>query len=152
MEALCAHFLGTASGSWSDNATKLEKYKLINKECVELIRKVDNFGRFIGNNDRHLGNFSFLSELYLPSQCAPVYDMLPMHFMPKNNYFSDQIFEEPLLQNADEKAAWLWAYPIALEYWSALAKGEIEISKSFIEIATKVKNSLLRMERLIERF
>jgi hypothetical protein len=55
---------------------------MINHETREQIHLLYAFGHFIANTDMHFGNLAFYFEDFKLQGLAPVYDMLPMFYMP----------------------------------------------------------------------
>lgn len=86
MHALAAFaqaFYGEVAGSWDTMAELMYRDGWIDPSTQESIRDIWDFGRAIGNNDMHFGNLSFLEgkgDGVVP--LAPVYDMLPMAYVP----------------------------------------------------------------------
>lgn len=150
LQTVCAHFLGLIDGSWSDKGAELLKMGLISESDLTSIKRSDIFGQFIGNNDRHLGNYSFLCANYLPSKNAPVYDMLPMHYMPKQNNLTTHSFELPRIIGTDSNEIWLWAFELAKEYWKTISQDKT-YSEDFRKIANEVCEKLKRFEVLAEK-
>jgi hypothetical protein len=142
---LNAELVGGSASSWSDMAEGLHRNKLISQNSLTDCLRLDAFGALISNTDRHMGNLSFFFENLEIGELTPVYDMLPMAYMPRNG----QIFSpspEFMPPNANREKAWLWAFPIACEYWSALA-GDKNLSAEFRNIA---KTSLQTLKKLRE--
>jgi len=132
--ALNAELVGASASNWSDMAEGLYREKLISPSDFMKVLKLDSFGSLIANTDRHMGNLSFFFNDLKIGQLTPVYDMLPMAYMPRNGQiFTPQPKFSP--PSAGREDAWLWAYPLALEYWDRLSK-ENRISSEFRKIST----------------
>ncbi len=81
--SLEAEWVGAPS-VWATSAKTFLSEKRISSSDAEKIQTIDAFGAWIANSDRHYGNLSFFFEAGDTSaQLAPVYDMLPMFFAPK---------------------------------------------------------------------
>jgi hypothetical protein len=76
-----AEFIG-GSTHWYEAADALFKLGMINHETREQIHLLYAFGHFIANTDMHFGNLAFYFEDFKLQGLAPVYDMLPMFYMP----------------------------------------------------------------------
>jgi hypothetical protein len=129
---------------WANSAKALLGLKRISAEDARRIQLLDAFGAWIANSDRHYGNLSFYFE---PSdkraRLAPVYDMLPMFFAPKDTEEAEFKREwTPPVQTPETLAVWKTAREAALHFWkkvhqdsriSAGFKAEIEMVISRIE-------------------
>ena len=82
LQALDSQFIGRLR-SWSDSAQELADLHHITKTMVRNIRWLELFGLLICNTDMHLGNVSFISKGARIVKLAPVYDMLPMLYVPR---------------------------------------------------------------------
>lgn len=80
-----AEFVGEGL-SWTSAGDKLLQAKTISVDTYSKLVMLDQFGALIGNTDRHHGNVSFvpLNDARTFFQLAPVYDMLPMFYRPKD--------------------------------------------------------------------
>lgn len=79
-----AEFIGVGS-SWSAASKKLLAAKLLSPDDAANLIRLDLFGSFIANTDRHHGNISLIptNQERTRFRLAPVYDMLPMYYRPK---------------------------------------------------------------------
>ncbi|MES2613937.1 MAG: type II toxin-antitoxin system HipA family toxin YjjJ [Bdellovibrionota bacterium] len=148
LASLDAEFTGVL-GTWSQTSVALEKNKIIPQSCLEKIRLLALFGELIANNDMHLYNLSFFMQSLQVTQLAPVYDMLPMLFMPRNNQIIQTKFTPPLPKPEDGKI-WPLAYKMALEFWSEVLKKE-QISTSFKKTATECQNKIKEIKILMHK-
>ncbi len=80
--ALATKYLGHLE-SWTAAARDLVDQNRIGAEDARKIRWLDTFGQLIGNTDRHFGNLSFFVGEDGTMRLAPVYDMQPMIFAPR---------------------------------------------------------------------
>ncbi len=73
----------------------------------------------MANTDRHFGNITLFDDYEGPFTPAPVYDMLPMLFVPQNEQIVPRAFEPPA-----PRSAWLPVWPraraLAESYWQRL--------------------------------
>jgi len=136
LSALENEFTGHGS-NWSVSAQLLERDKIISTHDLNIIQKLECFGRLIANSDRHSGNLSFFWE---PGEriakLAPVYDMLPMNYAPSiggekiERNFTLPTFDHTLL------SAWKEALPLAVHYWTRVRE-DTRISQEFKKIAER---------------
>ncbi|HLB58401.1 MAG TPA: type II toxin-antitoxin system HipA family toxin YjjJ, partial [Gammaproteobacteria bacterium] len=115
---LDAEFSGTMS-TWSKTAADLVNHKIIAAKLLEKIRFREIFGELIANNDMHLYNLSFFTQGLIVTDLAPVYDMGPMLFMPRNNQIVKREFTPPLPLPENAKT-WIAALAAAGEFWRAV--------------------------------
>ena len=120
LEALDAEFVGKGT-TWSEIARALWEQGHLDKGALYEIEWREQFGRWIGNTDMHPGNLSLFTERLRPVGLAPVYDMVPMHYVPRQGNVLTQplSFTRPLPPLVE---AWLDAGRVALEFWNALAR------------------------------
>lgn len=144
--SLDIEFSGTLS-SWSKAAAELIKQKILPPKCYPTIRFRELFGELISNSDMHLANFSFFTNGLQVKEPAPVYDMLPMLFMPSGNEIIHKTFE-PQLPLPEEKVLWSLAYAAASEFWNEVLNDE-RISDAFKQIAGTCKNKIAELNKII---
>jgi hypothetical protein len=83
LSAFDGAFYGNASGAWPEVADLLYRDGWIGPSDRATIHTLWEFGQAIGNNDMHFGNLSFLEDAKGDTiRLAPVYDMLPMRYIP----------------------------------------------------------------------
>jgi hypothetical protein len=82
----------------------------------------------------HPGNLSFYLELPNTAALAPVYDMLPMLYMPQGGQILDRKFTPPMPDSGDADI-WLSAWTAACSFWQAVSRDE-RISETFRAIAS----------------
>ncbi|MCA2978082.1 MAG: HipA domain-containing protein [Myxococcaceae bacterium] len=63
---------------------------LIALDQVTVCERVHAFSAAIGNNDAHLGNYALLFDDTGTARLAPLYDVLPMAFAPRNDELPDE--------------------------------------------------------------
>lgn len=124
--ALNAGLFGLPSPGWLAGAQALTARGWLSAPAQEVIARVWQFGRLIGNTDMHDGNLAFRPGL----QLAPIYDMLPMRYAPaRAAEVVTPAFVPPLPLPA-EREAWREALPAAQAFW-ALAAEDGRISDDF---------------------
>lgn len=144
--SLDMEFSGTLS-SWSKTTTELIKQKILPPACYTTIRFRELFGKLIGNSDMHLANFSFFTKGLQIMEPAPVYDMLPMLFMPRGNEIIHKSFD-PELPLPEERELWSLAYAAASEFWDEVLNDD-RISDAFKQIAGVCKNKIIELNKII---
>jgi len=142
-----AEFSGTMN-TWSKTAFDLVTQKIIVPSLLEKIRFREIFGELIANNDMHSYNLSFFTEGQIIIDLAPVYDMGPMLFMPRNNQIIDKEFKPPL-PTPENASIWIAALTAANEFWDAVLANE-SISIRFKKIAKPCKNKIIELNKLIK--
>lgn len=149
LDVLDAEFAGTDLTSWTASAEVLAAKNLIPCDTVPRIRRLELFGRLIGNTDMHFGNLACLLDGVRVTSLAPVYDMLPMHYHPRQNELPANDHVLPILgpDVADVAGSALEA---AVDYWGLLAK-DARISKSFREIASQNLRRTAAMQPQVDR-
>jgi hypothetical protein len=138
LQSLDSQFAGRLH-SWSDSAQALATLGHIKKDMVRDIRWIELFGHFIGNTDMHPGNVSFVSSGARILKLAPVYDMLPMHYAPRE--FAEVDIEElrvpewiPPARREVEEDLWASVLSAAVFFWKKLSLHP-DVSRSFRSIA-----------------
>lgn len=143
--SLDAEFSGTMN-TWSKTAADLVNHKMIDAPLLEKIRFREIFGELIANNDMHLYNLSFFTQGNIITDLAPVYDMGPMLFMPRNNQIVKREFipSLPLPENAK---TWIAGLAAAEEFWHAVLEDK-RISTNFKDIAMSCKIKIAELNNL----
>ncbi len=91
LTAIDAEYVGYGAG-WCECARALANMGRISLATYHTIQQLDMFGRLIGNTDMHLGNLSFtISSDGKQFELLPLYDMLPMALMPRNDLVPDSM-------------------------------------------------------------
>lgn len=149
LDVLDAEFAGTDLTSWTASAAALAAKNLIPRDAVPRIRWLELFGRLIGNTDMHFGNLAFLLDGVRVTSLAPVYDMLPMHYHPRQHELPAKDHALPVL-GPDVGDVAGPALEAAVGYWDSLAK-DARISESFREIASRNLRRTLAMKPQVDR-
>jgi hypothetical protein len=69
---------------------RLHREGAVDVASVETCTLVHSFSAAIGNNDAHLGNYALMFDDDGRASLAPIYDVLPMIFAPRNDELPDQ--------------------------------------------------------------
>lgn len=96
----------------------------VDAASVETSKRVHAFSAAIGNNDAHLGNYALLFDDAGRATLAPIYDVLPMVFAPRNDELPDQWINPRATPIDPAVAPWVDSLVRAVE-------AEPEISQGF---------------------
>ncbi|MBX5484347.1 MAG: type II toxin-antitoxin system HipA family toxin YjjJ [Myxococcaceae bacterium] len=139
-------FIG-AGGSWSHLADRMQKMRALWADDLRAVRWLETFGQLIANSDRHRGNLSFFVDGvdYAHVRLAPVYDMLPMHFAPREELRLGDIPEfipaGPTAYTAD---VWLGAAEHAIAFWRRVSTART-VSPDFRGLARAAHDAVARL-------
>jgi len=134
-----AEFTGV-NGSWIEIAQALFRKGIITQQNVDDIEFAHTFGKYIANTDMHNGNFSFFMEDLSLADTTPVYDMLPMAYMPVQGELRNPDLKRPRFIEASTPSKAL-ALNKAIDFWSKVADHDL-ISDDFKNIANRFYHSL----------
>ncbi len=148
LETLDAQFVGRGR-DWTDTTRRLAAQDLVTARSAAQARWLDRFGAFIGNTDRHLGNLSYEFEGGRVGALAPVYDMLPMCFYPRDGELVERSLPLPEL-TADDGDSWREAHGAALRFWSTIA-ADPRYSANMRRIASESGAALLGLADVVAR-
>lgn len=84
LEAVDGQFTGVESRRWSVAARALRDEGVLTAEDVERVEWLEAFGWGIGNTDMHFGNLALGLAGVDVRGVMPIYDMLPMAWMPRH--------------------------------------------------------------------
>ncbi len=84
LEAVDGEFTEVEPRRWSVEARALQAEGMLTAEEVERVEWPEAFGRGIGNTDMHFGNLALGLEGVEVPGVMPIYDMLPMAWMPRH--------------------------------------------------------------------
>jgi len=84
LEAVNAELTGVYPRRWSIAARELASQKLLSRDDVARIEWLEAFGWGIGNTDMHFGNLTLGLRGTTINGVRPIYDMLPMAWMPRH--------------------------------------------------------------------
>lgn len=135
LEFLDAEFAGTDQASWTSSVQILADRGIVPTDAVRKVRWLETFGRLIGNTDLHFGNLAFRLDGTRVGSLAPVYDMVPMHYHPRQGELprDDHALPIPGPDVADVASPALEA---AVEFWTRLAE-DPRVSAGFREVAAR---------------
>jgi len=145
LETLDAEFAGRGT-TWAERSQGLLAAGIINRVDCDEVRWRELYGHLIGNSDMHAANISFFIEWPKTVSVAPIYDMLPMLYMPKNDQLVDREFIPPLPSPRDADI-WLKVWHAAREFWR-IAGEDDRISPAFRSMARDNLEKLLAQEYL----
>jgi len=117
----------------------------IDASTLELIRLIYTFGGLTANTDCHFGKLAMFDRYDGGFRLAPVYDMLPMLFVPQNDQITAREFE-PANPTADTMTAYRHARDLAEQYWGLLSS-DARVSADFRAIAKTYGETLAPLPR-----
>ena len=82
LEALASSLIGSLSRNWLDATTEFHRRGVVDSASFATIQRLHAFGELVGNTDMHFGNLAFFLDDSLPFPVTPVYDMLPLLWVP----------------------------------------------------------------------
>ena len=133
LQALDAGLLGSDQSSWTHAVEALATRRVVPVEAVERVRWVELFARLVGNTDRHFGNLGFLLDGLKVATLAPAYDMLPMHYHPRQGELPAEPYRLPVIGPREAGVA-PGAVDAAARFWRAVA-ADGRVSEGFRRIA-----------------
>lgn len=150
LEAVDAEFLGLG-GAWPAIARALVAGRRLAAEDGARLDRIAAFGHLIANTDMHNGNLGLHHDDPARPGCgqfvlAPVYDMLPMLYVPRAGEVLSHRFVPPAPSSGLEPA-YREMLPLALVFWRRLAN-DARVSGGFRAIADE---NHLELQRLAER-
>lgn len=150
LEALDAEFVGLLGrGAWVASVQALCDVGVVPADVFAPVRWLATFGTLIGNTDMHPGNLSFITTGAHVLRLAPSYDMLPMHYAPRQGHLVDNELEPPLPKGVD-RGLWDSACRAAVDFWTCLAEHPLT-TRSFRKIAQKNAGVVQRCRALSQR-
>jgi hypothetical protein len=132
LKALASEYGGSLD-KWTSISALLLKSGKIEQQTHLLIFELELFGELIGNSEMDPTNLSFYFERLQLGALAPVYDMGPKRYFPKDDQLIQQEYtvRQPI---PEQTIVWNKAFVNALEFW-AQTSTHPEISKGFQDIA-----------------
>lgn len=125
LSAMYYALVGRKRHDWVGMAGELVKAGLIDRKTFDRIWIVERFGELILNHDMHAGNLAFFLSDTFPLRPAPVYDMLPMAYMPHEGELPDYShWKPPMPKESMPEFGWgmdLEPSAAALEFWDRVA-------------------------------
>ncbi|MDG4811449.1 HipA domain-containing protein [Hydrogenovibrio sp. 3SP14C1] len=134
------------NGTWPEIAQDLFRQDVISEKDVYDIEVAYAFGKYIANSDMHNGNFSFFMEDLTLSGATPIYDMLPMAFMPVQGELRNPELMAPKFIDVSNEAR-TNALSMAIQFWARVAEHDL-ISQDFKKTITPFFESLVELSNL----
>lgn len=134
------------NSTWPEIAQNLFRQDVISEKDIDDIEVAYAFGKYIANSDMHNGNFSFFMEGLTLSGATPIYDMLPMAFMPVQGELRSPELIAPKFINVSNEAR-TKALSMAIQFWSRVVEHDL-ISQDFKETITPFFESLVELSNL----
>jgi hypothetical protein len=139
LKMIDAEYIGLNS-DWPIIGSALLYQKRINQNDLDIISTAYAFGKYIANSDMHNGNFSFFMQGTQIAKATPIYDMLPMAYMPKQGELTLIDIKPPhfidVSANANQQGL-----VAALDFWQKVQQHNT-ISNDFKAIAKKHHKAL----------
>lgn len=150
LEAVDAEFVGLG-GAWPAIARALVAGQRLAAEDGARIERIAAFGHLIANTDMHNGNLGLHHDDparpgYGQFVLAPIYDMLPMLYVPRAGEVLTPRLAPPAPLSGLE-SAYREMLPLAQDFWQRLAN-DARVSSGFRTIAAE---NHLELRRLAER-
>jgi hypothetical protein len=118
LEAVDGEFAGVEPRRWSVAARALWDEGVLTAEDVARVEWLEAFGWGIGNTDMHFGNLALGLEGVEVRGVMPIYDMLPMAWMPRHGEVVEgRVWEVP----GDLNTAAQRCSDAVAEFWSQVA-------------------------------
>lgn len=128
LKMIDAEYAGVNS-SWNDISRKLLSNGTISDSDFNSIEIAYAFGLYIANTDMHNGNFSFFMSGTEIDGTTPIYDMLPMAFIPKQGEIVSRDIVIPRYVNVSSESNDI-ALEAALTFWQSVMEHDL-ISNDF---------------------
>ncbi|MDR9498214.1 MAG: HipA domain-containing protein [Hydrogenovibrio sp.] len=137
LKYLDAAFAGI-NGDWPEIVRDLLQQKIISKQDLSIVETVHAFGKYIANTDMHLGNLSFFLEGLQVTGVTPIYDMLPMAYMPVQGEIRNPETKPPRFIDVSDQAQEA-ALKIAVRFWEAVMENPMISDRFKTVVAPLVK-------------
>ncbi len=146
--ALDSEFVGDLR-SWSRSVERLEAQHRVPPGSVERVRWLEAFGHLVANTDMHPANLSFVARGARLIELAPVYDMTPAFYVPRQSELIDRPWSAPV---PDPSAAPYWTdvCNAAEHYWSEVAASAL-VSRDFRATAASNAKKVAAVRALRDR-
>lgn len=141
LATLDAEYIGRASSAWPVSTKALQEQNIITPRAHQLTEQYHAFGYLICNTDMHQGNLSFIYDGKKPVELAPIYDMLPMGFVPEPSGMRQApipLSKDRLTDIAENQPE---IYRLAIHYWQVISV-QTGISEEFRGIAAEMAAQL----------
>ncbi len=147
LQTLSEQFTGEIVG-WREQCRALEAQRIVSPEVSREILWRYYFGVCIANSDMHGGNLSFYAQGERILGIAPVYDMLPMAYAPRQEQIVSVRPQPPTLF-PQEKSVWISAVAAAQDFWSRVQQEkriEAEMRSAAQEWAAMLRDTAQRAD------
>lgn len=129
---------------WPAIAQALFRQNLISEQDAYEVEVAYAFGRYIANSDMHNGNFSFFLDDLKLTGTTPIYDMLPMAYMPVQGELRNPILAAPRFLDVSNEAR-IKALNIAIQFWTQVSEHDL-ISAEFKSVIQPFFDSLKSLQ------
>lgn len=150
-----AGFSETDTNDWSEAVEGLARQGWVSPADLRLVRLRSAFGNLIGNTDMHFGNLAFYLDDRLPLRLAPLYDMVPMLWAPKQGEAEPTPEFNPKFPTPRNLEVWLEAAILAENFWVRIVENafvaieRLTVSPSFQSIAEKALETVRSMRNRV---
>jgi len=141
LKSIDAEYTGK-NQDWPEIAKALLDEKLISQDDFFIVETTYAFGRYIANTDMHNGNFSFFIEDLSLAGVTPIYDMLPMAYMPVQGELRNPNIEAPRFINVSREANQK-ARDMAVVFWNRVVEHS-QISEHLKSVTKRFHDSLIK--------
>lgn len=151
LEAFDLQFVGDAGRNrWPPIVQRLIRDARLPESVLGTVQRLHAFGHFIGNNDMHPGNLSFVVRGHRVSRVSPAYDMAPMSLSPVRGELSQcELTIAP--SAALSRTAWEWAATAAENCWRRIAV-DPRVSPGFRVFAETCVGRVASARDIVRRF
>lgn len=132
--------------SWVSGAAALKRRNFIDEAAEKDIQRIWHFGQLIANSDMHDGNLAFEPGPEQTLNLAPVYDMLPMHYVPVRGMELPERQFKPSLPFPNEQRIWQEAADAAVVFWHR-ASQDGRISSGFRKTCAENAETVVTLSR-----
>ncbi|MGE4500905.1 MAG: HipA domain-containing protein [Hydrogenovibrio sp.] len=143
LKVIDAEYVGI-NGTWPQIAQALWRQKILTEKDVYDVEVAYAFGRYIANADMHNGNFSFFMEGLELMGVTPVYDMLPMAYMPVQGELRNPELTAPRFIDVSNEARQL-ALSLAAVFWEQVLSDDL-VSSAFKNLVRPFVASVLALK------
>ncbi len=133
------------NGAWPQIAQALLRQKILTEKDVYDVEVAYAFGRYIANSDMHNGNFSFFMEGLELMGATPVYDMLPMAYMPVQGELRNPELTALRFIDVSNEARQL-ALSLAAVFWEQVLSDDL-VSSAFKNLVRPFVASVLALKK-----
>lgn len=143
LKVIDAEYTGV-NGRWPQIANALVRQNILTEKDRYDVEVAYAFGRYIANADMHTGNLSFFMQRFELMGVTPVYDMLPMAYMPVQGELRNPELTAPRFIEVSNEAKGK-ALAIAVAFWHHVMVHDL-ISEAFKTVVKPFCESLFEKE------